>query len=94
MKEIQPVTLWVNGQSVQANYFSMFSIKDDLSSSAIFSYQLLNVMTDQDGNISSSQLTQGNLTMDGTDYENWGNAGNINNEAYVWATQQLNLTLV
>ena len=94
MKEIQPITLWVNGQSIQANNISMYIINDNLSSSATFYYQLLSVTTDQDGNTSSSQLSQGNLTISGTDYETWGDNGNINDEAYVWATGQLNLILV
>jgi hypothetical protein len=94
MKEIQPITLWVNGQSVQANNISMYIINDNLLSSATFYYQLLNVTTDQDGNTTSSQLAQGNLTISGTDYDNWGDSGNINDEAYVWAASQLNLTLV
>jgi hypothetical protein len=32
--------------------------------------------------------------MGGTDYEDWGEASDINQEAYVWITTQLNLTLV
>jgi hypothetical protein len=67
----------------------MFIVNDDLSSSATFSYQLLNVTVN-----GSQSLANGNLTISGTDYENWGNSGDINNEAYVWAAQQLNLTLI
>ena len=94
MKEIQPVNIWSNGQQVQANNINMYIINDNLSSAATFYYQLLSVTTDQDGNTSSSQLSQGNLTISGTDYETWGDNGNINDEAYVWATGQLNLILV
>ena len=94
MKAIQPVNIWSGGQQVQANNISMYIINDNLSSSATFYYQLLNVTTDQDGNTTSSQLTQGNLTISGTDYDNWGDNGDINDEAYVWAASQLNLTLV
>ena len=94
MRGIQPVDIWSNGQSLQANNLSMYSINDNLSSSATFYYQLLNITINQDGNTTSSPLSQGNLTMDGTDYENWGENGNINDEAYVWAADKLNLTLV
>jgi hypothetical protein len=94
MKEIQPVGIWVNGQQVQANNLAMYIINDNLSSSATFYYQLLSVTTGQDGATNSSQLAQGNLTISGTDYDNWGESGNINDQAYVWAAQQLNLTLV
>lgn len=94
MREIQPVTIWVNGQQVQANNLAMYIINDNLSSLATFYYQLLNITTDQDGTTNSSQLTQGNLTISGTDYDTWGESANINDQAYVWAAQQLNLTLV
>lgn len=94
MKAIQPVNAWFNGQQMQANNLGMILINDDLSSTATFYYQLLSVTTDQDGNTTTQQLAQGNLTMSGTDYENWGASGSINDEAYTWAAQQLNLTLV
>lgn len=94
MKAIQPVNAWFNGQQMQANNLGMILINDDLSSTATFYYQLLSVTTDQDGNTTTQQLAQGNLTMSGTDYQNWGAGGSINDEAYTWAAQQLNLTLV
>jgi len=94
MKQIQPVNIWINGQIKQANYLGMYSINDDLSSVATFYYQLLKVTTDQNNNTNSQQLSQGNLTMSGTDYEDWGDNDNINQEAYVWAADQLNLVLV
>lgn len=94
MREIQPINIWSNGQSLQANNLDMYIINDNLSSSATFYYQLLKVTTDQEGQTSSQQLSQGNLTMSGTDYNNWGNVGDINDEAYTWAAEQLNLTLV
>jgi hypothetical protein len=94
MKAIQPVNIWAGGQNVQANNLDMYIVNDNLSSSATFYYQLLSVTTDGEVNTSSQSLVQGNLIMDGTDYENWGNSGDINNAAYVWAAGQLNLTLV
>tara|TARA_R110000868_G_scaffold275408_2_gene535151 strand:+ start:1115 stop:1402 length:288 start_codon:yes stop_codon:yes gene_type:complete len=95
MKSIQPITSWSSGQSVQANTLNMYSINDNLSTSATFYYQILAVITDIDGNqISSTQVAEGNLYMGGADYEDWGNATDINEAAYVWAAQQLNLILV
>lgn len=93
MKAIQPVNIWSNGQSLQANNLDMYVINDDLSSSATFYYQLLSITTDGDGNTISKQLTQGNLTISGTDYDNWNANPDINDAAYTWAAQQLNLTL-
>jgi hypothetical protein len=92
MRAIQPVNIWAGGQNVQANNINMYVINDDLSSSATFYYQLLKVETIDD-NTSSQQLAQGNLTISGTDYENWNANPDINNAAYVWAAGQLNLTL-
>ena len=43
---------------------------------------------------STEMLTQGNLTMNGEDYENWNIEDDINDAAYVWAADQLGLTLV
>lgn len=89
MKEIQPVNVWVNGQSLTANYLTLISTKDNLSTKAIFDYQLLSVVE-----AGQTILIRGELIMDGTDYENWGASGDINLAAFVWAASQLNLTLV
>lgn len=94
MKEIQPISIWSNGTSQSANFINAYVINDNLINNATFYYSLLSSTTDGDGNVSSIQLSQGNLTMGGTDYENWGEASDINQEAYVWITTQLNLTLV
>ena len=92
MKAIQPVNIWSGGQSLQANNLDMYVINDNLSSSATFYYQLLKVETIDD-NTTTQQLAQGNLTMSGTDYDNWNTTPDINDAAFVWAAGQLNLTL-
>ena len=92
MKAIQPVNIWSGGQSLQANNLDMYVINDNLSSSATFYYQLLKVETIDD-NTTTQQLAQGNLTMSGTDYDNWNATPDINDAAFVWAAGQLNLTL-
>ena len=92
MKAIQPVNIWSGGQSLQANNLDMYVINDNLSSSATFYYQLLKVETIDD-NMTTQQLAQGNLTMSGTDYDNWNTVPDINDAAFVWAAGQLNLTL-
>jgi hypothetical protein len=92
MKAIQPVNIWSGGQSLQANNLDMYVISDNLSSSATFYYQLLKVETIDD-NTSTQQLAQGNLTMSGTDYDNWNTTPDINDAAFIWAAGQLNLTL-
>ena len=94
MKQIQPITVWSNGQQLQANTFNMISINDNLATSATFYYQILTVETDIDGNTTSIQVAEGNLNIGGTDYETWGETTDINEAAYIWGAQQLNLILL
>lgn len=95
MKQIQPITSWSDGQQVQANTLTMYSINDDLSTGVTFYYEILAAITDVDGNTTSTiRVAGGNLNMGGADYVTWGENGDINEAAYIWAAQQLNLTLV
>tara|TARA_R110002126_G_scaffold87316_2_gene210271 strand:+ start:3044 stop:3304 length:261 start_codon:yes stop_codon:yes gene_type:complete len=86
MKEIQPVSIWYNGQIIQATIFNMTSISDNLIDSATFYWQLFDA--------TNIQLSQGNLTMGGADYTNYSSNPNSNEYAYQWGATQLNLTLV
>lgn len=80
--QIQPVSIWYNGQSKQANELDARIIYDDLATSATFYYELKD---------SSMTLSVGNISMDGQDYEDWDNS---NSEAYVYIASKLNLTIV
>jgi hypothetical protein len=86
MKQIQPLTLWVNGQQKTATQFSLISINDNLLDSATFYWQLLDA--------DASKLQDGNLTMDAADYAVWSSAQDVNLAAYQWAAAKLNITLV
>ena len=86
MKEIQPVSIWYNGQIQQATIYNMVSISDNLSTSATFYYQLFSA--------SQLQLASGNLIMDGFSYEAYTTNTDSNAYAYSWGASQLNLTLV
>ena len=86
MKEIQPVSIWYNGQIVQATIFNLISINDNLTSSATFYWQLLTS--------ENIQVAEGNLTMTGFDYEAYSTSPDSNSYAYQWGATQLNLTLV
>lgn len=86
MKQIQPLTLWVNGQQKTATLFSLISINDNLLDSATFYWQLLDA--------DSVKLQDGNLTMDAADYAVWSSAQDVNLAAYQWAASKLNITLV
>ena len=86
MKQIQPFSLWVNGQQVTATLFSLIIINDNLFNSAIFYWQLLDA--------DSVKLQDGNLTMDEPDYDVWSSTQDINQSAYDWAANKLNIILV
>jgi len=86
MKQIQPLTLWVNGQQKTATQFSLIIINDNLLDSATFYWQLLDA--------DSVKLQDGNLTMGEPDYDVWGSSADINLAAYQWAASKLNITLV
>jgi hypothetical protein len=86
MKQIQPFTLWVNGQEVTATLFNLIIINDNLLNSATFYWQLLDA--------DSVKLQDGNLTMGEPDYDVWGSSADINLAAYEWAASKLNITLV
>ena len=91
MKSIQPVQVWKNGEEKQANAFNLILINDDLATNANFYYQLLASSTDGEGNVSSEQLADGNVSMSGEDYQNWDDS---NDGAYSFIADKLNLTIV
>ena len=97
MKQITPFAVWFNGSNVDAEYFAMKSIDDNLEDQAQFYWQLFAKTQDADGNdVVGQALSQGNLTMSGTDYTDWGDqSGNdINGWAYNWAANLLNITIL
>jgi hypothetical protein len=91
MKQITPVQIWKNGQLQQADNLNMYIVHDNLLSSATFYYQLIDSSPSGSG---SFPLSDGNLTINGQDYIDWGEEEDINDAAYVWAAGELNLTLV
>ena len=90
MKQIQPVSIWFNGQMVQATIFNMTSINDNLTNECIFYYQLFQYIDP----LTNEQVTDGNLKMTGFDYQAYSTSPDSNAYAYQWAATQLNLTLV
>jgi hypothetical protein len=82
MKQINAVTSWINGQSVQATILNAYAINVALGVSASFYYALL------DENL--GMVAQGNLTMTGEAYQQW----TVDSYAWDWIAEQLNLTIV
>lgn len=104
-KAIEPVSIWANGTSQNANVFSLISISDNLQNSATFYYQLLMVSeapepAPTEGETApapmatagqSQSLAEGNLTLGPTEYPEWDGSN-----AWIldWAAAQLNLTFL
>ncbi len=84
--QIQPVTIWNNGQSKQASELDARIIYDDLATSATFYYELKEASSE-----GGAVLSVGNVSMDSQDYIDWDNS---NEEAYVYIAGKLNLTIV
>jgi hypothetical protein len=82
MKQIESIPMWDNGKVQEATILNAFVVNDNLSNSATFYYTL--------SSEGMQQLTQGNLTMQGQDYDDW----QTNEYAYDWIAEQLNLTIV
>ena len=90
MKQIQPVSIWYNGSLVNANIFNLYSINDNLSTSATFYYALYSGTIDELG----TKLAEGNLTMEGFDYDAYSSSPDSNSYAYQWGATKLNLTII
>ena len=91
MKTIQPVSVWFQGGAVEATVLASNCSYDNLSTSATFSYQLIQVVVNPE-NPYMEQLTivvNGTVIMDGQTYLNWDN----NDYAYDWIAQELKLTI-
>ena len=96
-KEIQPVSIWNNGDVKVAQYLQVTCINDNYESSATNYWQLFTQTQDEEGNpTKGEQVAQGNLTIDGQDYINWGDqpAMAINAWIYNWTATKINITII
>jgi len=82
MKQISPVTSWINGQSVQATILKAYAINVALGVSATFYYNLVDE--------AMAPVAQGNLVMTGEAYTQW----TVDSYAWDWVAEQLNLTII
>jgi len=65
-KKIEPLTVWVNGESKSAEYLQVTCINDNYENSATNYWQLFTKVVDAEGVESQGeQVAQGNLTIDG-----------------------------
>jgi hypothetical protein len=86
MKTIEPVSIWDNGQTVEATILNAYAVNVTLGTSATFYYQLLSETAE--GYV-GSQVAQGNLNMTGEAYAQW----EVDSYAWDWVASQLNLTI-
>lgn len=91
--QIQPVTIWVNGQAQQGNEIVASIVLDNLQDFAQF-YWLINQVSGEGDEIQSKNLASGNTTISGAAYDTWGQAADVNLAAYQYICEQLNLTLI
>ncbi len=93
MKSIEPVTIWKNGESQEANLLNAYIVNDNLQSSCSFYYSLCasGEGTEAMPLVIGQTLAEGNIAMTGEDYLAWDNS---NEAAYVYIAEKLNLTLI
>lgn len=85
-KTIQPVTLWVNGQSKEGKILDSYAIRVTLGESAQFYWAIY--VENTDGS-QGEQVAQGNIGMEGAEYQAW------DQDTYAWdyVAGKLNLTI-
>jgi hypothetical protein len=93
MKSIEAVTIWKNGEQLEATLLNAIIVNDNLESACTFYYQLL---TGGDGTeampISVGQsVAEGNISLDGENYLAWDGS---NDYAFTYIAEKLNLTLI
>jgi hypothetical protein len=93
MKPIQPITIWKNGESQEANLLNAYIINDNLQSSCSFYYSLCasGEGTEAMPLVIGQTLAEGNITMDGENYLAWDGD---NDYAFTYIAEKLNLTLI
>jgi hypothetical protein len=81
MKTIEPVNVWVNGQTKQATLLDAYAVNVTFNLSAKFLYTLI---VEGEG-----AVVTGNLTMEGADYQSWDQ----DSFAWDWIAEQLNIVI-
>jgi hypothetical protein len=93
MKQIEPITIWNDGEEKIASILMAKIIDDNLQSSCNFYYELCEggQGTEETPLIQGIALVSGNVQMTGEDYLAWDNSNEV---AYVYIAEKLNLTLI
>jgi hypothetical protein len=93
MKQIEPISIWKNGESFEANLLNAYIINDNLATSCTFYYSLCSSGegTEALPLVIGQTLADGNVTMSGQSYIDWDNS---NDAAYAYIAEKLNLTII
>ncbi len=86
MKTIQPVSIWDNGQNLEATVLNSYAVNVTLGTNATFYYCLMSEK--QNGSLDLT-LREGNLNMTGEAYTQW----TVDSYAWDWVAAELNLTI-
>ena len=93
--KIQPITTWFNGEPQTASNFTLISINDNFTTSAVLYYELQKeVVSEGSEVVSYENLITANLDISGQDYQDWSVEPDANTWIYNWAANQLNLVLI
>jgi hypothetical protein len=88
MVQIEPISIWSNGQTKTASELDARIINDDLKSSCTFYYELKEASTEEQAGAS---LAQGNVTIDSENYEGWDGS---NDYAFQFIAEKINVTIL
>ena len=93
MKSIEPISIWKNGESQEANILNAYIINDNLATACTFYYQLCSSGegTEALPLVIGQTLADGNITMSGDDYLAWDGD---NDYAFTYIAEKLNLTII
>ena len=91
--KIQPITTWFNGEPQTASNFTLISINDNFTSSAVLYYELQKEIVDGES-VSYENLITANLDISGQDSQDWSVEPDANTWIYNWAATKLNLVLI
>jgi len=81
MKYIQPISIYQNGDTVQAVILDAYAVNVVLGKSATFFFALLDEKL--------NQVSTGNLVMEGSDYASWEQ----DDQAWAWISEKLKVSI-
>ena len=88
MKQIEAIQIWSNGILKTANWLVAVCYNDNLLDSASFNWALYENVED---NRLTGIVSEGNITMDQQEYNDWNSDPDINNAAYNWIADGANV---